>query len=241
MSYRPVTPYSPPVEIASDLFVVYGSVKLNPLMRFSRNMAIVRSDGELTLINAVRMDDPGLQALEALGEVKHVLRLGCLHGMDDTFYTDRYQAAFWSFTGGTTYTEPSVDRELNEGATLPFPNARLFEFNHISQREGVILLEREPGILLTVDSIQSYATPPYKPHTSLVASMISPFLGFPNETIVGPVWTSMLAEDADALRGEFVRLLDMQFDQLLSAHGTFLPAGAHEAVEAAVAGRFGGT
>ncbi len=238
MDYPPVTPHSPPMEIAPNLFVVYGSVKINPLVRFTRNMAIVRDDDELTLINAVRMDDAGLQTLESLGEVKHVLRLGSLHGMDDTFYNDRYNATFWGFSGGTTYTEPVVDRELDEGALLPFPNGRLFEFKHISQREGVILLEQEPGILLTVDSIQSYATPPYKPHTNLFTRLILPSRGFPNKTIVGPVWTRMLAEDKDALHREFVRLLDMQFEQLLSAHGTFLPVGAHAAVEAAIADRF---
>ena len=155
MDYRPVTPHSAPLEIAPNLFVVYGSVRINPLVRFTRNMAIIRDNGELTLINAVRMDEAGLQALESLGEVKHVLRLGSLHGMDDTFYTNRYNATFWSFTGEADYTEPAVERELDEGGELPFSNARLFEFNHISQREGVILLEQEPGILLTVDSIQS--------------------------------------------------------------------------------------
>jgi hypothetical protein len=239
MDYRPVTQHSLPLEIAPNLFVVYGSVKINPLVRFTRNMAIVRDNGELTLINAVRLDDDGLQVLESLGEVKHVLRLGCLHGMDDTFYADRYNAEFWGFPGGTTYTEPAVDHGLEEGAPLPFPNARLFEFDHISQREGVILLEQEPGILLTVDSIQSYATPPHKPHTNLFTRLILPLRGFPNRTIVGPLWTRMLADDKDALHREFVRLLDMKFEQLLSAHGTFLPAGAHRAVEAAVAARFG--
>jgi len=40
---------------------------------------------QLTLINPVRRDEEGLRALEALGEIKHVLRLGPLHGMDDAF------------------------------------------------------------------------------------------------------------------------------------------------------------
>ncbi len=184
------------------------------------------------------MDDAGLKVLESLGEVRHVQRLG-LHGMDDQFYTDRYKATFWRFTGGDRYPEPAVDRELSEDGPLPFPNARLFEFKHISQREGAILLEQAPGILLTGDAIQSYATPPHKPHTSLLGRLISPRRGFPNKTIVGPIWLQMLAEDRDGLHREFVRLLEMQFDQLLSAHGTFLPAGAHSVVEAAVAESFG--
>ena len=238
MNYPEATPHGLPQEIATDLFVVYGSVRINSLVRFSRNMAIVRNADELTLVNAVRMNEAGLAALDALGTVKHVLRLGPFHGMDDPFYVDRYNALFWAFPGGTAYTEPAVIRELSEGGALPFPNARVFEFRGLKQREGALLLEQGPGILLTVDSIQSYATPPHKPYTPLFARLMSRLQGFPNETIIGPIWAQVLAEDKAALRDEFVRLLSLTFDQLLSAHGTFLRAGARAAVERAIASTF---
>jgi hypothetical protein len=41
------------------------------------------------------------------------------------------------------------------------------------------------------------------------------------------------------LRGDFERLLQLKFDSLFAAHGSFLPAGAHVAVEAAVRKAFG--
>jgi hypothetical protein len=239
MSYAEVTPFSPPEEIGPDLFVVYGSVKPNPLVAFTRNMAVVRHEGELTLINSVRMDDEGLEALEALGTVRHVLRLGSLHGLDDAFYVDRYDATFRALPGGTTYPQPAIDQPLAENGALPFPDGRLFAFRDIAQPEGVILLKRGPGILLTVDAIQSYATPPHKPHTGPIARILIKLRGFPDETIVGPIWTQMMTDDRRALRKEFERLLEWEFDQLLSAHGTFLPAGAHAAVAAAVEARFG--
>jgi hypothetical protein len=171
--------------------------------------------------------------------VQHVLRLGSLHGLDDAFYVDRYQTSFWAFPGGITYSEPAVQEALTEDGPLPFPGARLFEFRNIAQPEGALLLERGPGILLTVDAVQSYATPPYKPHTSLFGRLVSLLRGFPNETIVGPVWTQMMTDDRPALRREFERLLEWEFDQLLSAHGTFLPSGAHAALAEAVDQRFG--
>lgn len=63
MTRSHVTPYSPPEQLAPDLFVVYGSFRANPWVRFTRNMAIVRNAGELTLINSVRMDEAGLASL----------------------------------------------------------------------------------------------------------------------------------------------------------------------------------
>jgi hypothetical protein len=158
MSYPNVLPHDAPKQIAQDLFVVHGCVRPNAVARFTRNMAIVHDQGKLTLINPVRMDDAGLAHMEELGEVAHVLRLGPMHGMDDPFYVDRYNAEFCSFEGGE----------------LPFPNARLFAFSHMTETEGAILLERSPGVLLTCDAIQSYATAPHKPHTNWLIRLMMP-------------------------------------------------------------------
>jgi hypothetical protein len=233
MSYPDVLPHDAPRQIAEDLFVVHGCVRPNAVARFTRNMAIVRDKGQLTLINPVRMDDAGLLRMEELGEVAHVLRLGPMHGMDDPFYVDRYDADFWSFDGGTTYTTPTIAHVLAEGEELPFPKARLFAFSHMTETEGAILLERSPSVLLTCDAIQSYATAPYRPHTNWLTRLMMPLIGFPRETLIGPLWMKLLVEDRDGIKAEFERLLEFDFDQLLSAHGTFLPKNAHTETERA--------
>ncbi|MEM9620282.1 MAG: hypothetical protein AAF993_01450 [Pseudomonadota bacterium] len=239
MSNYPATlPHDPPKQIAENLFVVHGCVRPSAIARFTRNMAIVRHNDELTLINPVRMDDPGLAQLEALGSVKHVLRLGPMHGMDDPFYVDRYQATFWSFTDGTTYTTPEINQPLSDGGQLPFPGAQLFAFDHMSQTEGAILLKQDKGILLTCDGIQSYATPPHTPHTNTFTRLMMPFIGFPRKTLIGPVWMKLLVEDKAGMKAEFERLLTLEFDQLLAAHGTFLEQGAHAEVSQAFAKMF---
>jgi hypothetical protein len=239
MSYPDALPHDAPKQIAEDLFVVHGCVRPNAVVRFTRNMAIVRDQGALTLINPVRMDDAGLHSLEALGEVAHVLRLGPLHGMDDAFYVDRYNAQFWSFEGGVTYSTPAINRVLTEGGALPFSGAKLFAFGHMTEPEGVILLERSPGILLTCDAIQSYATSPHTPHTNWLSRLLMPLIGFPRRTVIGPFWLKLLVEDKDGIKAEFERLLRLDFDQLLGAHGTFLAKGAHSEVERAFVKMFG--
>ena len=231
MNYPDVLPHDTPKQIEEDLFVVHGCVKPNALVRFTRNMTIVRDQGQLTLINPVRLDDAGLLVLEDLGEIAHVLRLGSAHGMDDPFYVDRYNADFWSFEGGTTYTTPVIKHTLSEGGTLPFSNAKLFAFNHLVEPEGAILLERSPGILLTCDAIQSYAKFPHMPHTNWLARRMLPRLGFTRETLIAPPWMKMAVKDRDGIKAEFERLLRLDFDQLLSAHGTFVTKNAHAEVE----------
>ena len=42
-------------EIQSDVFMVRGSIKMNALMTITRNMAIVRHQGDLTLVDPIRL------------------------------------------------------------------------------------------------------------------------------------------------------------------------------------------
>lgn len=236
--YPKALPHDLPIALGENLFAVYGSVYLNPILRITRTMTIVRHDDELTLINPVRMNDDGLRALEALGTVRHVLRLGPLHGMDDPFYVDRYKAEFWSFEGGTTYTEPAISKPLVAGGPLPFPDAELLAFEHVKQPEGAILIRRGRGVLVTCDAVQSYTTPPHQPHTPLWTRLILPLAGFPRKTIIGPVWIKLIATSKEKVREDFERLLALEFDQLIAAHGTFLPRNAHAEFEAAFAQTF---
>ena len=244
MTHPKALPHDPPLEIAEDLFVVHGCVGPMSIVRFTRNMTVVRHNGELTLINSVRMNESGLQALEALGDIKHVMRLGPLHGMDDEFYVDRYSTSFWGFDDGKTYTTPKVTHSLSDqgatGSNLPFPNATLFAFNHVNETEGAILLHRGPGVLLAVDAIQSYSTPPHKPHTGWFARKVLTRMGFTDKTLIGPIWVKKLATDKTAIKGEFERLLTLEFDQLISAHGTFVKSGAKQQVTQAFAKMFEG-
>ena len=76
-------------------------------------MVVLRHDGELTLIDPIRLTPEGEAELKALGEVKRILRLGAMHGIDDPWYVDQFGAELWSQPGGTVYTTPAIDVEIN--------------------------------------------------------------------------------------------------------------------------------
>lgn len=90
-----VRPHGDLIELFSRIYCAIGTCSVGgPLpMRFSRNMAIVRQNNELTLISSVRLNDTGLSGLEKLGRVKHVVLLAGFHGMDDPFYKNRSDTA----------------------------------------------------------------------------------------------------------------------------------------------------
>jgi hypothetical protein len=204
---------------------------MNALVRITRNMAIVRHEGELSLVDPIRLDEAGELELRELGEVKRILRLGLLHGIDDRYYADHFGAELWAPGQSESHPEPKVERTLDADAPLPFPDAEIFVFEGTQQAECALLVRRSPGVLITCDSIQNYGD--YR-HNSLVARALLPFMGFPKTTLVGPIWLKMMTPEGGSLRSEFERLMTLDFDRLLSGHGSLLTSGAKDAVAAAV-------
>jgi len=231
MDYPAPCPHDPIEEVAPDIFIARGAMQMNRLVRISRNMGIIRHEGALTLINPIRLKPKGERDLLALGTIKHVIRLGCFHGIDDPYYIDTFGAQMWSQAGGKTYPNPVPDVTLKADVSLPFPDAELFLFEKPLQPECALLIKRAGGILFTCDAIQHYGD--YR-HITFYMRPMMPRMGFPKTTIIGPMWLTALTPKGETLKPEFEQLLTLQFDKLLAAHGSFLASGAHDAVAAAV-------
>lgn len=110
---------------------------------------------------------------------------------------------------------------------MPFGNAKLFCFRSTKEPESVLLLATGRAILLTTDAIQHYGD--YS-NCSLALRLMMSWIGFPRTALVGALWLAMMTPEGGTLRGDFARLLTLDFDGLLSAHGTLLQAGARAAV-----------
>ena len=231
MTYPSASPHDPIEEIQPDVFMVRGSVRLNAIMRITRNMVILRHEGDLTLVDPIRLSDAGEEQLSKLGSVKRILRLGPMHGMDDPYLIERFRAELWAVGESQTHPEPKPDVLIDTESPLPFPDARLFSFAGLKQPESVLLIRRAGGLLITCDSIQNYGD--YR-FNNLPARLVMPWIGFPKTTLVGPMWLKMMTPEGGSLESEFRRLLEFEFDSLISAHGSLLRSGAHAAVEAAV-------
>lgn len=229
--YPPLCPHEPVREIGTDLYLAPGTFRLSPLMQISRNMVIVRDGKDLILVNPIRLSPEGEAELEALGTVRHVMRLGCFHGVDDPYTVARFGAQFWCQANSSGYTQPAPDHLLTEGGPLPIEAAELFEFRDTQKPECALLIRRDHGTLITCDGVQHYGD--FSRH-SLVAKLALRWLGFRKTMLVGPLWLKAMTKEGGSLRPDFERLLELEFDGLVSAHGTPLMSGAHAAVRRAV-------
>jgi hypothetical protein len=214
-------------EVFPDVFFVLGQSKFENQgnkFQFSRSMTVIRDGESLTLVNTMRLDDKGLQALDRLGNVENIVRLAANHGRDDAFYSDRYDAPVWALDG------VQADRPVKKQATLaagdagPVKEATTLVFESIAAAEAVLCVHRSGGILIAGDSLQNM-TGRNEFFDDATAEALEKG-GFFKRGNIGPAWRANLQPD----RADFDRILALEFSHLLPGHGDPLLEEAHEVI-----------
>lgn len=238
MIYPEPLPHGELHHIINDIYMVTGSVemkaphpKYGPFkMTFSRNMMVIKQGGELILVNSVRLNEKGIAQLDELGDVTHVVRLAAFHGFDDPFYKETFRATLWSveapyvrgFAKSTKEEYYRADRILKPGSELPIKGASYHEFTTSHPKEGLILLEREGGILLAGDSMQNWPKP--DKYFNWFAKIMMKRMGFIEPSNFGPGWLELAKPEKD----ELMEKARLDYSVLLPAHGNPIMANAQQ-------------
>lgn len=233
--YAPAFPHDPITEIYPNTYWVHGSIKIGPGMRMNSNMVILRQGNELTLVNPVRVNEAELLNLEKLGNIRHVMRLGDFHGLDDQFYVDRYKADVWCQPGQKTYKNPTPGTLITANTTPPINNSDFFIFEQSRFPEAALLL-KEHKLLITTDSIQYWSDWSY---TSAFTRLVLRLMGFKLTLLIGGPWLKRVTPKGESLRPDFERLLTLDFDSVVAAHGSLLRSEAKQHLQAAMRKTFG--
>lgn len=221
----PAAPHGPLEEVFPGVHFVTGTMQTQLMgahWHFSRNMVVVRDGDALTLINSVRLGDAGLAELEALGSVKHVVRIGSLHGIDDAFYKTRYGATYWAVPGMPNPAGLVVDKPLVAGGEVPFPGASLFQFQSTKLPEAIVHIDRAGGILVAADALQNWVAP--DAYFSEESRTTMAGMGFFQPANLGPVFLQVNEPKGD----DYARLRGLAFKHVLPGHGSPLRDTAKE-------------
>ncbi len=224
-SFPPALAHSAIEEVLPDLFLVSGAMQtvlMDLDWNFSRNMTIVRDGERLILINTVRLSDEGLAALDQLGTVTDIVRLGALHGRDDAFYLDRYQAQYWVMPGLAPEDGAPARLLGQEAGASPFRDSSVFQFQTSNTPEGVLHLNRDGGILIACDALQNWLKP--DEHFCDTSRQRMEEMGFFTPANIGPVWLQAAEPEAE----DFNRLAELDFRHVLCGHGQPLLDTARE-------------
>ena len=223
-NYAPIYPHDPIVEIFENIYLLRGSIRLGLGLSMNRNMMILKQGNELTLINAVRISEPELKKLESLGQVQHVVRLGDFHGLDDQFYLDRYQATFWSQSHHVNYPKLIPQQIIQADTQSPIKNSEFFIFEQATCPEAILFI-KDKKLLISTDSIQYWNDWKY---FSFLSKIIIYLMGFRLGLFIGGPWLKRVTPKQGSLKSDFDRLLQLDFQHLISAHGVLLKDSAKD-------------
>jgi hypothetical protein len=190
-------------------------------------MIVLRDGAALTLVNSVRLTEAGERALAELGEVRHLVKLGHFHTLDDPYYRSRYAPTYWA-------PRPSPDGAKTEllvdGAAGPLARTSAFVFAGGTLGEAALVLEQPQGnLLITCDSVQNWTD---TRGCSLMGGLVSRAMGFLVPAKLGPIWVKKMTDGHPAaLRPDFDRLLARDFRHLIAGHGSLLRDDAKAALE----------
>lgn len=156
-----------------------------------------------------------------------IIRLGDFHGLDDAFYLNRYNCEFWAQTGQETYKSPLPTKHLNATTSGPIPNSKFFIFESAIYPEAALLIE-EYRLLITTDAIQYYSEWRY---FSWFSKLVFKLLGFKVGLNIGGPWLKRVTPKGKTLKHDFEKLLALDFDAIIAAHGALVGKDAKHLLE----------
>ncbi len=225
--FPPASAHDEPVEVFPDVFLIRGTLPMGPSVVLTRNMIVLRHRGELTAINSVRLSEAGEQRLAELGTLTHLVKLGAFHGIDDPYYRQRHpDATFWAPPESKHKGGISHDRDLTEEAAPPGVTG--FQFRNTRLPEAALLHPAGGGTLITCDAVSNFRD---LEGTRGCEGVLTAENGFLRPASIGAMWRNGMArEHGPSLLGDFQRLLEIDFVNLLSGHGPPLLGSARDDV-----------
>ncbi len=235
--------------VFDNVWYVQGQVKMPMLMpaKISRTMTVIRNPGknELTLVNSMRLGEPGIKELEALGKITNVIRVGGFHGRDDAFYRQSHQARVFAIRGQTYSRKMETPENTDDGfmqpdvwvetvTDLPIENCELKIIRSSSPPEALLILKQDGGILVTGDSLQN--TPAPDKFVNLPMKIMMKKFGFWKEYNVGPGWLQFGKPSRQDVRS----ILDLSFEHVIPGHGKPVIDNAKEKYRPAIEGELKG-
>lgn len=215
---------APGLWLASDPVRIVG-------MRLAANMVVVElGPRKLLLFSPVAYTPARAQAVDALGEVAHIVAPNTFHHLSAGDWCTAYPSAVLHASRGLApkRRDLHIDRFFDEPAPPDF--AGFLEEIPIEgfALEEAVFVHRASGTLLVADLVHNIGRPEHG-WTRLYSTM----MGFFDQVALSRVirWTAF--HDRQAARRSLDQVLAHDFDRLVVGHGEPLETGGREAIERA--------
>jgi hypothetical protein len=217
--------------IAEEVWGVPGAAHLPGGVVFPLRMTVIRlPDGGLWLHSPVALDDTTARAIEALGPVRHLVAPSLLHDLHAGAAKARWPAARLHAPTALRARRPDlpIDEDLSDGS--PWGDAIVaVAIRGAPKLDEFEFLHRPSRTLLVTDLAFHVLTP-----ATFATKLVLCGVGCHGRLGSSRAWRWVFAEDRAAVAASVERLLALDFDRLVPAHGDVIASGAAPALRQAL-------
>lgn len=226
-----VLPHRPIEELAENLWRVEGDLEGMPLQRV---MTVAkRADGGLVVHNAVALDAPSMERIDAWGKVRAIVVPNGFHRLDAPPFKERYpEARVYCPAGARKKVEEVV---AVDGTYEDYPGDDAVSFATLdgtARQEGVMIVRSAGGTTLVINDV-IFNMDHLGGFHGFVFKHITKSTGGPRVTRIGKFF---LVKDAVAFRAHLERLAATPgLARLIVSHGAMVEEDPAAAIRTALA------
>lgn len=218
-----VTPHDPLQKLEDNLWAVESRV---PGLPIRRRMCIVkRSDGQLTFLNAVPLDDAALAEVTAWGQPAFLVIPHHQHGIDANGFVEKLGVKIY----GPKANQEKMRAKWSVAGTLEElpadPNVKFESLDGTKTGEPV-------GIVRSGGRVSLLFNDAYQDNTGYPLPLPLRMLGFGGGPKVVPMFKWLFTRDKAALKAHLDRLAALPgLERIVPCHGAITTGGAAETLK----------
>lgn len=212
-------------QLAEDLYCAEGTYRAPGGVVFSLRSTIIRTDAGVIMLSPIPFDHATAAEIDALGPVVTIIAPNRLHHLSVDAAQRRWPEAQTLAAPGLPGKRSDLrfDAELEGGLVAPGLHAYLIEG---APAVSELVFLHEPSRTLVVTDLVFHVHKAPNLMTWLVLRLVARTLG---RLRTSRLWT-LFRKDRAALSRSVLRVLELEFDRLVMAHGEVVETGGREAL-----------
>jgi hypothetical protein len=220
-----VLPHQPIEKLSENLWCVRGVL---PDLKTERKMTVIKAqDGSVFIHNAIALEEPAMQELEAFGRPSYIVVPNGFHRQDAKIWKDRYPSAkVLAPRGSAKKVSKIVPVDLTYAEAPSDDSVKISHFDGCKEREGVVEVRSSDGTTLVINDVIC--------NLPKLGGLMGFFLGPTGQASV-PRFTRWFVKAVGGALGEHLGRLahTPNLKRLIFSHGANIDAQPNAALETA--------
>ncbi|MEM9693639.1 MAG: DUF4336 domain-containing protein [Myxococcota bacterium] len=213
------------IPLADDLWCAESELRTPLGVVFPIRMTVVRHGDELTLLSPIAVDDDLGRALETLGRVRNIVAPNLFHHVHLEAAAQRFpQASLWA-PPGLAKKRPDLTFDATlEGGSTPF-GLEVLALEGAPALHEHVFFHAPSGTLVVTDLVFNMSDA-----ANWISRFVFRYVARAYQRVAQSRLFRLFVKDRAAAASSLGRMLELDFDRLVMAHGDIVATGGRAAL-----------